>query len=143
MAVFQAIASMRLSLRIPAVLAAVQFAEAWRTTALSRFGSAGESSAKLVGAVVGLLAVGAITAFGVIQVWRLRRSGLVVLGLFYVIFASMQSLAIHDGRGSWLRLSFSALMLMAFLSPHAWRICADHSSGTQPEAAVSRTPGLP
>jgi len=115
--------NMRLTLRIPAVIAAVQAAQAWRTTAINRLGSDG-TSAQVTGAVIGLLAVGATVAFGVVQVWRLRRSGLVVLGVLYTLMATLDLLAIHERRGNWLNVAFSAMMLIALLSPHAWRICA-------------------
>lgn len=59
------------------------------------------------------------------------------------IQASMQLLAIHNGRDSWLSLAFSGLMLMVLLSPHAWRICEERSRDTRPEAGGSGPPGLP
>ena len=81
-----------------------------------------------------LLALGAIGVFGVVQVWRLRRSGLVVLALLYVIIAVPQLVAMRDGRGNWLNVAFSGIMLIVLLAPHAWRICNEHSNQTRSEA---------
>ena len=131
---------MRLSLRIPAVIAAVQAAQAWRTTALNRLGSGG-TSAQVTGTVIGLLIVAAIVVFAIVQVWRLRRSGLIVLGVLYTIMATLQLVAIHEGRGNWLNVALSVMMLIALVSPHAWRICDENEQSERAKPTRSEVAG--
>src|SRR5262249_20571928 len=112
------------SLRIPAVIAAGQTGQAWRTPARNRLDFAG-TVATWGGALMGLLIVAAIVAFGVVQVWRLQRSGLLTLGFLYLVTVSQQLLLLQKRRGDWFNVTFSVLMLVALLSPHAWRICRE------------------
>jgi uncharacterized membrane protein len=124
------------TLRILAGIAAVQDADAWLRTARNQLNTAA-SSAQLIGAVIGLLLVGGIIAFGVLELWRLRRSGLIVVAGLYVITVVLQLLAVHRGSGNWLNVVFSGLMLLALLSPHAWRICSESAKSEQAKQSQS------
>jgi len=124
------------TLRILAGIAAVQHAAAWLATARNQL-NPGASAAHLTGAVIGLVLAGGIFAFGVLQLWKRRWTGLLVVAALYAITLVIQLLAVHRGSGNWLNVVFSGLMLSALLSPHAWRICSESARLEQAKQSQS------
>lgn len=109
------------TLRVTAVLGFLHLGASFWTTA-SRLDWTGGNSATRMGSVLGLLLVGAAVTFGVVQVWRARRSGLVVLGLLYLASTAASIQQLYAGRGSWVGLALRAVIMAILWSPQAWRV---------------------
>ena len=82
----------------------------------------GGNSARSVGSMLGLFVIGVVVAFGVVQVWRGQRSGLVVLGGIYLTSTAALLPQLYAGHGSWVGLALRGLVLAILLSPQAWRV---------------------
>ena len=118
---------MSIGLRIAGVLAFLHLGASWYRVMSRRLEMAAGSSAQVAGVSIAAALLAAGILVGVIRVWHYRRSGLVVLGLFYLAILSVVVHRIYVGLAGWEALAWPATMLVALWSPHAWRVCRGRS----------------
>ena len=114
---------MRVALRIAALVATLHFGIAFTGATYASLHSAGGNSAQQLGSVVGLLLLGTLCLYGVVQLWRLRRIGLVVVGAMYALILTMQVVGLLQQHNSWISVLLIAAMLALLWCPLAWRAC--------------------
>ena len=118
---------MRVALRIAAVLATVHVGIAFFGAMYAMTRSAAGDTARQVGAISAIAVLGAVCFFGVVQLWRLKRSGLVIVGAMYLLVLTMQSIWLVQGKGGWAGLAMVTAMLALLWLPPAWR-CVSKAS---------------